>query len=366
MEDAVEGRGKPLGPGEAEGAAPLDALARPPEPGFEVESEQPEALQERTDAELAIGFELCRDAIRLGPFVVRRARTDPARHDASPAVISAPARPTVGEPSGVGVEEGRGVLPGGEVLAADVPVHPQVAAQLQARLRHAAASPSLRRRQERVERGLEVALLGDAAFEGADLIGALDAVADRPGRAPHTGGRASARPRPSRPRPRAARAAYSPIVCSIRSRSPWPSVCTRALSTSDSSSSRTFSPGSAQTASTSANVHPPAKTAMRRNRRCSGSVEERVAPVDRGAQRLLPLGSVARAGREHVEGVVETLEQRLRRQEPQTGGGELERERQAVQAPADRRDGPGVLGRQLERAPRRSARSTNRRSPDTP
>ena len=30
--------------------------------------------------------------------------------------------------------------------------------------------------------------------------------------------------------------------------------------------------GSAQTASTSANVHPPAKTAMRRNRRCSGSV----------------------------------------------------------------------------------------------
>ena len=133
--------------------------------------------------------------------------------------------------------------------------------------------------------------------------------------------------------------AYSPIVCSIRSRSPWPSVCTSALSTSDSSSSRTLSPGSAQTASTSASVHPPAKTAMRRNRRCSDSVEERVAPVDRGAQRLLPLGNVARAGREHVEGVVEPLEQRLRGQEPQPGGGELERERQAVQAPADRRDG---------------------------
>jgi hypothetical protein len=32
---------------------------------------EPEPLQERTDAELAIGFELCRDAIRLGPFVFR-------------------------------------------------------------------------------------------------------------------------------------------------------------------------------------------------------------------------------------------------------------------------------------------------------
>ena len=40
------------------------------EPGFEIEAEQPEALQERTDAELAIGFELRRDAIRLGPLVV--------------------------------------------------------------------------------------------------------------------------------------------------------------------------------------------------------------------------------------------------------------------------------------------------------
>ena len=79
-------------------------------------------------------------------------------------------------------------------------------------------------------------------------------------------------------------------------------------------------------------------------------LEQRVAPVDRGAQRLLPLGNVARAGCEDVEGVVETLEQRLRSQEPETGGSELESERQTVQAPADRRDGPGVLRRQLERA----------------
>jgi hypothetical protein len=82
--------------------------------------------------------------------------------------------------------------------------------------------------------------------------------------------------------------------------------------------------------------------------------KERMAPVDRGAQRLLPLGSVARAGCEHLEGVVEALEQRLRGQEPQPGGSELESQWQAVQAPTDVRDGPGILRRQLERARGRS------------
>ena len=63
------------------------------------------------------------------------------------------------------------------------------------------------------------------------------------------------------------------------------------------------------------------------------------------------------AGGEHVERVVEPLEQRLRRQEPQPRGGELERERQPVQAPADRRDRAFVRRRQLARLAR--ARSTN-------
>ena len=47
-------------------------------------------------------------------------------------------------------------------------------------------------------------------------------------------------------------------------------------------------PGSAQTASTSANVHPPAKTAMPPEQPLLRLVEQRVAPVDRRAQRLLP------------------------------------------------------------------------------
>ena len=48
--------------------------------------------------------------------------------------------------------------------------------------------------------------------------------------------------------------------------------------------------------------------------------------------------------------MIEPLEQRLRGQEPQPGGGELDRERQAVEPPADCCDGFRVLGRQLERA----------------
>ena len=48
--------------------------------------------------------------------------------------------------------------------------------------------------------------------------------------------------------------------------------------------------------------------------------------------------------------MVEPLEQRLRRQKPQPRGGELERERQPVEAPAQSLNGrPRVVG-QLERA----------------
>ena len=53
---------------------------------------------------------------------------------------------------------------------------------------------------------------------------------------------------------------------------PLPSAWTSALSTSDSSSSRHDAPSSAHTASASASVHPPANTARRRKRRCSGSL----------------------------------------------------------------------------------------------
>jgi len=58
VEDTLECRGEPFGPGEAERAAPFDALRGAPEAGFEIESDQPDALKKCSDAELAIGFEL--------------------------------------------------------------------------------------------------------------------------------------------------------------------------------------------------------------------------------------------------------------------------------------------------------------------
>ena len=50
-----------------------------------------------------------------------------------------------------------------------MPVEAEVAAQLHAGFA-GPASPCPRRGEERVERGLEVALLGDPALHGADLI----------------------------------------------------------------------------------------------------------------------------------------------------------------------------------------------------
>ena len=152
-------------------------------------------------------------------------------------MISAPARPRRRCANGVRVEEGGGVIPGADVLAADVPVEVEVAAQLHPGFARGRVAV-LRGREERLERGLEVGLLGDAALDRSDLIAALDPVADLPGdrRVPAAclSATACASPELSR-RSRA----YSPIVCSMRSRSPPPSVCTSALSTSDSSSSRT-------------------------------------------------------------------------------------------------------------------------------
>jgi hypothetical protein len=49
--------------------------------------------------------------------------------------------------------------------------------------------------------------------------------------------------------------------------------------------------------------------------------------------------------------VIEPLEQRLRGQDPQPRRGELDRERKAVEPPADRFDRVCVLRRQLEGAP---------------
>ena len=72
-------------------------------------------------------------------------------------------------------------------------------------------------------------------------------------------------------------------------------------------------------------------------------------------QRLLPDGHVTRSAPQQLQPVPEPLDQRLRREQAEPGGGELDGERQAVQAQAELGDGLCILSRQskvgLDRGP---------------
>ena len=67
-------------------------------------------------------------------------------------------------------------------------------------------------------------------------------------------------------------------------------------------------------------------------------VEEVVAPLDRRAQRSLPFRQIDRAARQQRQRLVEALQQGGGREELHPRRGELDREREVVQAPADRSD----------------------------
>ena len=77
-----------------------------------------------------------------------------------------------------------------------------------------------------------------------------------------------------------------------------------------------------------------------------------MAPLKRGRERVLPCRRRVTRGAEHAKAVVEALRDRRGTKCPQAPGGELERERQAVEAEADPRDVHGVL--LVEREARRS------------
>ena len=77
-------------------------------------------------------------------------------------------------------------------------------------------------------------------------------------------------------------------------------------------------------------------------------VEQVVAPGDRTAERLLPLGQVPRAGGEERELVLEPSAQGVRREQLDPRRGELDRERHAVEPRGDCRNGRCVLVRYPE------------------
>ena len=76
--------------------------------------------------------------------------------------------------------------------------------------------------------------------------------------------------------------------------------------------------------------------------------EQFVAAVDRVAQRLMARGQVARAAGQQLQMLAETVEHRLRRQHVRSRRGELDRQRQAVEADADLGDRCRVGVGQLE------------------
>ena len=88
-----------------------------------------------------------------------------------------------------------------------------------------------------------------------------------------------------------------------------------------------------------------AKTPSRASRVCSAAFEEVVAPVNGGPQRLLSRGKITGAAGE--EGQAESpagAKSCVGRQEPRACGGQLDRQRQPIQAPADGRHRLDVLG----------------------
>ncbi len=77
-------------------------------------------------------------------------------------------------------------------------------------------------------------------------------------------------------------------------------------------------------------------------------VEELVAPFDRGPHRLLAERQVAGAAAEHRQPALEPPEERLRREQVEAGRRQLDRQREAVEAPADLRHGGGVVVGEVE------------------
>ena len=83
----------------------------------------------------------------------------------------------------------------------------------------------------------------------------------------------------------------------------------------------------------------------------AGFVEEVVAPGDRAAQRPLALGQVARGRGQQLQAMLQALQDRVRGEDLDACGRQLDRERQALERGADPGDGGRVLVRDAEVRP---------------
>lgn len=100
--------------------------------------------------------------------------------------------------------------------------------------------------------------------------------------------------------------------------------------------------GPVQTASAAARSQPPHEHGHLAQHRALALVQQVPGPVDDRAQGLLAGQDRAASGGEQAEAVVEPVGDLPRGQQPEPGGGQLDGERQPVQAAADLRHGLGV------------------------
>ena len=160
------------------------------------------------------------------------------------------------------------------------------------------------------------------------------------------GGRGPVLPRRPRPAARARTGARSPAGGSgPRSPAPRrsPATC-RPASRAGRARARARSPSPAQTSSAASSVKPPANTARRRSSARSSVGEQLVAPVDRGAQRLLARQCGPRPAGEQAEAVVEAAPRSARPTAPAPGRRPARSPAGSRRARADRGHSLGVLG----------------------
>jgi hypothetical protein len=328
----------------------LDAEARRANRDLGVVAQQPErALEHRRETHLARRSGGRCDPVPLVPLLLRP--LDLAAHPRAERSREQGARAADRRQAlAVRVEKRPGLFPGCEVLAPDVPVHPEVGADQQPALAGVAVAGSSEL-EIRIERGLEVGLLLDSALDRRDLRISLDAVPDLAG---------NVREVPGVPGGDLVRlpGGGEPLSGELADRLQQAEALALRIELYEPFLDQRLELVEARPARLGADgLDVGERAASGEDGEAAEQLllalaEEGVAPVDRRAQRLLPLGTVAGARDEDVERVVEPPEQGLGREDTQPGGRELEGERQPVEPPAELFDDLRVLGGQLERRPR--------------
>ena len=162
--------------------------------------------------------------------------------------------------------------------------------------------------------------------------------------------RGAARRRPGpRWRPGARRPALGSMrACGTSARRRVASTLTRLCPARASSRSSVRSSERSATRTAASTVQPSTKIDMRGQHVPLRIVEQPDAPFDGRAQRALALGQVDRARTQRVEAASQPGEQRSWFQQSGAGGGQLDGERQTIEAPADLHDGERVVVGQRE------------------